>query len=177
MGRACRDRCPDRTGLKSETHLGDHIFMPDLIGTCLWFEDRAVEAAEFYVSLFPESRIVDVSTVGAGPAEGNSFVAFELRGRPFSAIDGGPMFKFTPAISFVVNCQSQEEIDHYWDALAEGGEEGYCGWLNDRFGVSWQVIPATMGELMSRDPGRVMEALLKMGKIDIEALRRAGTGE
>ena len=100
--------------------------MPDVIGTCLWFEDRAVEAAEFYVSLFPESRIVDTSTVAAGSAK--------------------------------------------------GGEEGYCGWLNDRFGVSWQVMPATMGELMSRDPGRVMEALLKMGKIDIDALRRAGTG-
>lgn len=147
---------------------------PDLIGTCLWFEDRAVEAAEFYVSLFPDSRIVNVSTVGAGPAEGNAFVVFELAGRSFQGIDGGPMFKFTPAISFVVHCRSQAEIDHYWNALAEGGEEGYCGWLNDRFGLSWQVIPANMGDLMGRDPGRVMEALLTMGKIDIEGLRRAG---
>jgi len=148
----------------------------DRIGTCLWFEDRAVEAAEFYVSLFPESRILEVSTVGAGPARGNSFVVFELSGRTFQGIDGGPMFKFTPAISFVVNCESQEEIDHYWNALAEGGREGYCGWLDDRFGVSWQVVPANMGELMSADPKRVMEALLKMGKIDLEGLRKAGAG-
>ncbi|MDE2762780.1 MAG: VOC family protein [Gemmatimonadota bacterium] len=147
---------------------------PDLIGTCLWFEDRAVEAAEFYVSLFPDSRIVQVSTVSAGPAEGNAFVLFELAGRSFQGIDGGPMFKFTPAVSFVVHCRTQAEIDHYWNALAGGGEEGYCGWLNDRFGVSWQVIPANMGKLMDRDPKRVMEALLKMGKIDIEGLTRAG---
>ena len=148
----------------------------DRIGTCLWFEDRAVEAAEFYVSLFPDSRILDISTVGAGPAEGNSFVVFELSGRTFQGIDGGPMFEFTPAISFVVNCESQEEIDRYWNALSEGGHEGYCGWLNDRFGVSWQVVPANMGELMSLDPKRVMEALLTMRKIDIEGLRRAGAG-
>lgn len=148
----------------------------DRISTCLWFEDCAVDAAEFYVSLFPDSRIVDVSTVGAGPAKGNSFVVFELSGRPFQGISGGPMFKFTPAISFVVNCESQEEIDRYWDALSDGGDEGYCGWLNDRFGVSWQVIPANMGELMSRDPKRVMETLLTMGKIDIEGLRRAAPG-
>lgn len=147
---------------------------PDRIATCLWFEDRAIEAAEFYVSLFPDSRIVHVSTVSAGPAEGNAFVVFELSGRQFQGIDGGPMFKFTPAISFVVHCESQEEIDRYWAALSDGGEEGYCGWLNDRFGVSWQVIPANMGELMSRDPKGVMEALLKMGKIDIEGLEKAG---
>ncbi len=147
---------------------------PDLIGTCLWFEGRAVEAAEFYVSHFPDSRIVGVSTVSAGPAKGNAFVAFELAGRSFQGIDGGPMFKFTPAISFVVHCGSQEEIDNYWDALSDGGREGYCGWLDDRFGVSWQVIPANMGELMSADPKRVMEKLLTMGKIDIEALKEAG---
>ena len=148
---------------------------PNRIGTCLWFEDRAVEAAEFYVSLFPDSRILEVSTVGAGPAKDNSFVVFELSGRSFQGIDGGPMFKFTPAISFVVNCESQEEIDRYCDALSDGGREGYCGWLDDRFGVSWQVIPANMGELMGRDPKRVMEALLKMGKIDIEGLEKAGS--
>lgn len=148
----------------------------DRIATCLWFDGKAVEAAEFYVSLFPESRIVDVSTVAAGPAKDDSFVVFELAGRTFQGINGGPMFKFTPAISFVVNCESQEEIDHYWDALSDGGEEGYCGWLNDRFGVSWQVIPADMGELTSRDPKRVMETLLTMGKINIEALRKAGGG-
>ncbi len=149
---------------------------PDRIATCLWFEDGAVEAAEFYASLFPDSRIVEVSRVAAGPADGNAFVVFELSGRTFQGIDGGPMFKFTPAISFVVNCASQEEIDHYWDALSEGGREGYCGWLTDRFGVSWQVIPANMGELMSADPKRVMETLLAMEKIDVEALRMAGAG-
>ena len=144
---------------------------PDLIGTFLWFENGAVEAAEFYVSLFPESRIVDVATVGAGPAKGNAFVTFELAGRTFQGIGGGGMFKFTPAISFVVHCKSQEEIDHYWDELSKGGREGFCGWLDDRFGVSWQVIPANMHELMSADPKRVMEALLRMGRIDISALR------
>ncbi len=149
---------------------------PDRIGTCLWFEDCSVEAAEFYVSLFPDSRIVEVSKVSAGPARGNSFVVFELSGRTFQGIDGGPMFKFTPAISFVVNCESQEEIDYYWNALSEGGREGYCGWLDDRFGVSWQVVPANMGELMRANPKRVMEALLGMGRIDVEALRRAGAG-
>ena len=147
---------------------------PDLIGTCLWFEDCAVEAAEFYVSLFPDSRIVDVSSVGPGPARGNAFVVFELAGRSFQGIDGGPMFKFTPAVSFVVNCESQEEIDNYWDALSEGGREGFCGWLDDRFGVSWQVVPAKMGEIMSANPKRVMEALLAMGRIDIATLREAG---
>ncbi len=146
----------------------------DRISTCLWFENGAVEAAEFYVSLFPDSRVVEVSTVRAGPADGNSFVVFELAGRAFQGIDGGPMFEFTPAISFVVNCESQEEIDYYWSALSEGGHEGYCGWLNDRFGVSWQVIPANMGDLISADPKRVMEALLQMGKIDIEGLQKAG---
>ena len=100
----------------------------DRIATCLWFEDRAEEAAEFYVSLFPDSRIVHVSTVSAGPAEGNAFVVFELAGRPFQGIDGGPMFKFTPAISFVVNCESQEEIDRYWDALSDGGRDTAAGW-------------------------------------------------
>ena len=149
----------------------------DRIGTCLWFEDGCVEAAEFYVSLFPDSRIVEVSTVGAGPAEGNALVAFELAGRTFQGIDGGPMFKFTPAISFVVNCESQDEIDLFWNALSDGGHEGRCGWLNDRFGVSWQVVPANMGELMAAEPRRVMEALLAMGKIDIEGLRKAGAGE
>jgi len=148
----------------------------DRISTCLWFENGAVEAAEFYVSLFPDSRIIDLSKVGAGPAEGNSFVVFELAGRTFQGIDGGPMFKFTPAISFVVNCDTQEEIDFYWNALSEGGHEGYCGWLNDRFGVSWQVVPANMGELLAAEPQRVMEALLTMGKIDIEGLRKAGAG-
>lgn len=146
----------------------------DRIGTCLWFDGRAVEAARFYVSLFPDSRIAEVSEVSSGPARGNAFVVFELSGRTFQGIDGGPMFSFTPAISFVINCESQEEIDYYWDALSEGGREGYCGWLDDRFGVSWQVVPADMGELMSADPERVMEALLKMEKIDIDGLRKAG---
>lgn len=148
----------------------------DRIGTCLWFENSCVEAAEFYVSLFPDSRIVEVSTVGAGPADGNSLVVFELSGRTFQGIDGGPMFQFTPAISFVVNCESQEEVDYYWNALSKGGREGYCGWLDDRFGVSWQVVPANMGQLMRADPKRVMEALLTMGRIDIDGLRKAGSG-
>ena len=148
---------------------------PDKIATCLWFESGSVEAAEFYVSVFPDSEILDISRVSAGPAAGNAFVVFSLADRTFQAIDGGPMFKITPAISFVVNCADQPEIDRYWGALAEGGEEGYCGWLTDRFGVSWQVVPAYMGDLMRANSKGVMDALLTMRKVDLGALNVAAT--
>ncbi len=143
------------------------------ISTFLWFENRAEEAANFYVSIFGNSKILSVSRVPAGPAAGGAVVEFELEGRKFSAIDGGPMFEFTPAVSFVVSCDSQEEIDYYWDRLSEGGELGWCGWLNDRFGVSWQVTPEALPELMAGAPERVMEAMLTMKKIDIARLREA----
>ena len=142
----------------------------------LWFESRAEEAANFYVPLFPDSRVVSVSAVATGSAKGGAVVAFELSGQRITALDGGPMFKLSPAVSFVVSCGSQEEIDRYWDALSEGGTLGWCGWLEDRFGLSWQVLPAELGELMAEAPERVMEALFTMQKIDVGRLREAGQG-
>lgn len=145
----------------------------DKISPCLWFDNQAEEAANFYVSVFREARILNLSRISAGPAKGNAFVEFELNGQKFTALDGGPLFKFTPAISFVVKCESQAEIDHFWDKLSAGGSAGQCGWLEDRFGISWQVQPAILPDLMERDAERVMEALLSMTKLDIEQLRRA----
>ena len=147
------------------------------ISPFLWFESRAAEeAANFYVSIFKNSRIVSVSKVSAGPAKDGALVEFELEGQKFSGIDGGPMFSFTPAISFVVTCDSQEEIDYFWEKLSEGGMEAWAGWLNDKFGLSWQVVPAALGEIMSAAPERVMQSLLTMTKIEIEQLREAAAG-
>ena len=143
------------------------------ISPFLWFDGRCREAAEFYVSVFPDSRILGSEELSAGPAKGSGFVEFEIGGLKFAAVDGGPMYKLTPAISFVVPCESQEEIDYYWDRLSEGGTKSQCGWLEDRFGVSWQVIPAALGEIIESAPEAVMEALLTMQKIDIEGLRQA----
>ena len=143
------------------------------ISPFLWFDGRCMEAAQFYVSVFPNSRILGGEDMPSGPAEGSAFVEFEIEGAYFAAIDGGPMYKFTPAISFVVRCDSQEEIDYYWTQLSEGGEPGQCGWLEDKFGVSWQVVPSMFQELMERNPVAVMDALLQMGKIDIQTLREA----
>lgn len=139
----------------------------------LWFDGRAEEAAEFYVSVFPNSRILSVSVISEGPAKGEALVEFELDSQKFGAVDGGPMFSFTPAISFVISCDSQEEIDYYWDRLAEDGEPGRCGWLEDKFGLSWQVTPSVLSDLMEGNTSKLMEALLSMGKLDIETLRRA----
>jgi predicted 3-demethylubiquinone-9 3-methyltransferase (glyoxalase superfamily) len=150
------------------------------ITPCLWFDTEGEEAARFYTSVFPNSRILDVARYGsAGPRpEGTVMtVSFELDGREFLALNGGPQFTFSEAISFQVMCASQEEVDTYWSKLSEGGEEGPCGWLKDRYGLSWQINPAVLGEMLS-DPdrakaNRVMEAMLKMKKIDIAALKRA----
>ena len=140
----------------------------------LWYDGDAERAARLYVSLFPNSRVLSVNPLGAGPAEGAALVEFELDGQRFTALDGGPMFQFSPAVSFSVSCESQEEIDHYWDGLlADGGTEEQCGWLRDRFGLSWQIVPAELGELMERAPGPVMEALLGMIRIDLAQLREA----
>jgi predicted 3-demethylubiquinone-9 3-methyltransferase (glyoxalase superfamily) len=146
----------------------------------LWFDTEGEEAAMFYTSVFPNSRIVDVARYGAaGPRpEGMVMtVSFELDGQKFAALNGGPEFKFTEAISFQVSCETQEEVDTFWSTLAKDGEEGPCGWLKDKFGVSWQIVPNALYELLS-DPDpeksqRVMEAMLKMKKIEIEALERA----
>ncbi len=139
----------------------------------LWFDGRAEEAARFYVSIFPNSRIVHVETIVAGPAEDDAIVEFELDGQRFGAVDGGPMYSFTPAVSFVVECETQEEIDYYWARLSDGGQTQPCGWVADKFGLSWQVIPGELSEIMALAPQAVMEALLEMSKIDIEGLRRA----
>jgi predicted 3-demethylubiquinone-9 3-methyltransferase (glyoxalase superfamily) len=147
---------------------------------CLWFDTEGEEAATFYTSVFPNSKILEITRYGsAGPrAEGMVMtVSFELDGQGFIALNGGPDFRFTEAISFEVNCESQEEVDSYWSTLSEGGEEGPCGWLKDKFGVSWQIVPKRLVELLT-DPDqekaqRVMAAMLKMRKIEIDELERA----
>jgi len=148
--------------------------------TCLTFRDRAEEAVNFYVTLFRNSRILSiVRSDGKGPIpEGKLLHAtFELNGREFTAFDGGSSFSFSDGISLVVTCETQEEIDEMWAQLTAGGEEGPCGWLKDRFGVSWQVVPAALGQMLS-DPAsgnsaKAMEAMLKMRKLDLAALRQA----
>ncbi len=149
----------------------------DAIGTCLWFDGQGLEAAEFYVSVFPDSRIVSTSP---GPDGSPLVVHFELMGRPFQALNGGPQFTFNEAISLVVPCTGQAEVDRYWDVLSDGGEESQCGWLKDRYGVSWQVVPTELGELLGDpDPersARAMNAMLGMRKIDIAGLRAAADG-
>jgi predicted 3-demethylubiquinone-9 3-methyltransferase (glyoxalase superfamily) len=150
------------------------------ITPCLWFDTQAEEAASFYTSVFKNSRILDVSRYGkAGPRpEGTVMtVAFELDGQEFVALNGGPEFTFNEAVSFQVNCETQEEVDEFWDTLSAGGEEGPCGWLKDRYGLSWQIVPTALNELLS-DPDpekaqKAMKAMLEMRKIDIAALKRA----
>lgn len=148
----------------------------------LWFDNQAEEAVNFYVSIFKNSKIGSIaryseeSAKASGQAKGSVMtVAFQLDGQDFTAINGGPIFKFTEAISFMVNCETQQEIDEFWEKLSEGGEESRCGWLKDKFGLSWQIVPAVLGELMS-DPvksGRVTKAILQMDKLDIEVLKQA----
>ena len=142
----------------------------------LWFDGQAEEAAEFYVSIFQNARIVHEEQITAGPAEGDAVVEFELDGQRFGAVDGGPMYSFTPAVSFVIECETQAELDYYWERLSAGGRTQPCGWLVDKFGLSWQVIPAGLGEIMEPAPKEVMAALLEMTKVDIAALRRAAEG-
>jgi predicted 3-demethylubiquinone-9 3-methyltransferase (glyoxalase superfamily) len=153
----------------------------------LWFDSQAEEAANFYVSIFKPSRIGAItryddegSKAARRPKGSIMTVEFELDGQKFTALNGGPLFKFTEAISLVVNCENQTEIDHFWDKLSAGGEEVQCGWLKDRFGVSWQVVPTILIELLQdKDPERsrrVMAAMLKMKKLDVDALRKAYDG-
>ncbi len=150
---------------------------------CLWFDTEAEEAATLYTSIFPDARILEVTRYGrAGPRpEGMVMtVSFELNGQEFVALNGGPDFTFNEAVSFQVSCESQDEVDHYWTRLSEGGEEGPCGWLKDRYGVSWQIVPTRLIELVS-DPDpqrseRAMQAMLAMKKIDIAAIEQAAAG-
>jgi predicted 3-demethylubiquinone-9 3-methyltransferase (glyoxalase superfamily) len=154
--------------------------MPHTITPFLWFDDNAEEAVHFYVSIFKNSRILNVSRYGdAGPgATGKVMTAgFELDGQEFIALNGGPQFSFTEAVSFLVSCQTQPEVDALWDKLVEGGTPSQCGWLKDKYGLSWQIIPVALGQMLSdKDPekaGRVMQAMLQMQKIDIQALEQA----
>lgn len=143
----------------------------------LWFDTQAEEAAKFYVSIFKDSRIEEVARYPKGtPGKEGSVmtVAFTLAGQPFTALNGGPEFTFNPAVSFVVECDDQAEIDEYWAKLTAGGKEVQCGWLADKYGLSWQIVPKELPELIAVDPDAVMGELMKMVKLDIAALRAAG---
>ena len=150
----------------------------------LWFDGKAEEAANFYVSLFKDSRIVNISRYGdAGPApKGTAMSAtFELAGQRFIALNAGPQFKFSEAISFFINCETQQEVDDLWEKLSAGGQKSRCGWLKDKYGLSWQVIPTALGEMLQdKDPKksqRVMQAMMQMTKIDIALLKQAYDGK
>ncbi len=156
------------------------------ITPCLWFDDQAEGAVKFYTAIFRNSKLVNITRYGeAGhevhgrPAGSVMTVAFELDGQPFTALNGGPIFKFNEAISFQINCETQEEVDYYWEKLSEGGDEKsqQCGWLKDKYGVSWQVIPGILPEMInnpdSENSQRAMKAMLQMKKIDIAELKRA----
>ena len=158
------------------------------LNPCLWFDTEAEDAARFYTSVFTGGRILQISRYGKegfeihGRPEGSVMaVDFEIEGKRFAALNGGPHYKINPAVSFQVPCESQDEIDYYWDRLAEGGEIQQCGWVTDRFGVSWQVFPTSLHAMLS-DPdqeksGRTMNAMLTMRKLDLAALERAHAGD
>lgn len=150
----------------------------------LWFDDKAEEAMNFYTSIFKNSKILGLNRLPEGtPGPAGKVITgtFELEGQELMALNGGPEFKFNEAISFFVNCETQEEVDYYWDKLSAGGEKSQCGWLKDKFGLSWQIVPTALGRLMGDpDPvksARVMQAMLKMTKLDIAALQRAYDGK
>ncbi|TQF01189.1 VOC family protein [Kitasatospora acidiphila] len=151
--------------------------------TCLWFDGQAEEAANHYLSIFPNSRIGQITRygeTGPGPAGSVMVVEFELNGQKFIGLNGGPQFTFSEAISFQIHCADQAEVDHYWDKLGEGGQPGPCGWLKDKFGLSWQVVPAELPAMIGDpDPekaARATRAMMAMGKLDIAALRKAHAG-
>lgn len=150
----------------------------------LWFDDKAEEAMNFYISIFKNSKVVRVTRYGdAGPGPKGTVMAatFELEGQEFYALNGGPVFKFTPAISLFVNCETQQEVDELWEKLSQGGRIDQCGWLQDRYGLSWQIIPTLLGTLLGdKDPvkaNRAMQAMLQMKKIDMAGLQKAHDGE
>lgn len=154
--------------------------MTHKITPMLWFDHQAEEAAKFYTSIFPNSKITQIarySEIGPGPAGSVMTIGFELDGQPYTALNGGPIFKFTEAVSFVVHCKSQQEVDHYWDSLLAGGSPSQCGWLKDKFGLSWQIVPDVLIELMqdkdARKAGKVAAAMMKMVKLDIATLQHA----
>lgn len=158
------------------------------ITPCLWFDDQAEEAVKFYASIFKNSKIKsitryseDAAKVSGRPKGSVLTVAFKLAGQEFLALNGGPIFKFTEAVSFIVNCKTQAEVDRLWEKLSEGGEKGQCGWLKDKYGLSWQIIPSALGKLLqdkdAEKAKRVMKAMLQMDKIDIHRLKQAYDGE
>jgi predicted 3-demethylubiquinone-9 3-methyltransferase (glyoxalase superfamily) len=149
----------------------------------LWFDNQAEEAIDFYISVFKNGRLLSVTRNGEGgpgPSEAVLTASFELEGQQFIALNGGPHFKFNEAVSFVVNCETQGDVDYYWDKLSTGGQESQCGWLKDKFGLSWQVVPTILPSLLqNKDPEkakRTMEALMKMKKLDIATLKQASEG-
>ena len=148
--------------------------------TCLWYDNQAEDAVRFYTSIFKNSKIENISSYGdEGPGQKGMVltITFELNGQEMMALNGGPEYKFTPAVSLFVNCDNQEEVDYYWEKLSEGGEKGQCGWLTDKYGVSWQIVPTILGTLMSdkdaQKSAQVMHALLQMTKLDIKMLKQA----
>ncbi len=154
------------------------------ITPCLWFDNQAEEAVNFYISIFKNSKIVSVNRYGEAGAKASGrpkgtvmTIIFQLGGQEFMALNGGPVFKFTEAISFIVNCRTQKEIDEFWGKLSKGGEEGPCGWLKDKYGLSWQIVPSILGEMLQDEDAekseRVMKAMLQMKKIDIKTLKQA----
>jgi predicted 3-demethylubiquinone-9 3-methyltransferase (glyoxalase superfamily) len=154
------------------------------IAPFLWFNQNAEEAMKFYISIFKDSKVLNIARYGeAGPgAKGTVMTAtFQLNGQQFVALNGGPHFKFTEAISFVVNCGTQEEVDEFWEKLSEGGEKSQCGWLKDKYGLSWQIVPTVLAELLqdkdAEKSNRVMKAMLQMDKLDIKTLKQAYEGQ
>ena len=154
------------------------------ITTFLWFDNNAEEAVNFYVSIFKNSKVLSTMRYGdAGPGPKGTVmtIAFQLDGQEFTALNGGPQFKFTEAVSLVVHCQTQEEVDHFWERLSEGGEKVECGWLKDKFGLSWQIVPDVLLELLqdsdSQKSQRVMKAMMQMKKLDIKGLKQAAAGK
>jgi predicted 3-demethylubiquinone-9 3-methyltransferase (glyoxalase superfamily) len=167
------------------THMNKTIMQK--ITPFLWFDNNAEEAAKYYISIFKNSKIIDIVHYGESAAEASGrlkgtvmTVTFDLEGQQFMALNGGPVFKFSPAISFLINCETQEELDELWEKLSEGGEKEQCGWLKDKFGVSWQIVPNVLGEMLqdrdAKKSERVMKALLQMKKIDLQGLRKAYAG-
>ena len=157
------------------------------IATCLWFEDQAEEAAKFYTAVFKHSKMLGVTRYGeagaqaSGRPKGSVMTAsFQLQGHEFLALNGGPQFTFSPAISLIVNCDSQQEVDEIWQKLSEGGQPGQCGWLTDKYGVSWQIVPTILGKMLlesdAQKSERVMSALIQMEKFDIKTLEQAALG-
>ena len=173
------------SGTGTATSRGEYTQQPrqQKITTFLWFNDNAEEAANFYVSVFKNSRILGTSRYGEpgpGPKGSIMTVNFELDGQEFTALNGGPQFKFTEAISLVVHCKDQKEVDYFWETLSEGGQKVECGWLKDKFGLFWQIVPEALLELLASGDNektdRIMKAVMQMKKLDVEELKRAAAG-